>query len=122
MTALNDDLLRLIGSSFRSVWALELLLLLKRDPKSQSDRELVLTLRASDLVVNRALDELVAAGLVTLDEEGARYLPINEEVARQIDGLEKLYATRPDAVRRAIVLGTSSSAAAFADAFRLRKD
>lgn len=122
VTAPNDDLLRLVGSSFRSVWALELLLLLKNDPKPHLGQELVLTLRASDLVVNRALDELVAAGLVTLDEDGARYMPVSDEVARQIDGLERLYASRPDAVRRAIVLGTSSGAAAFADAFRLRKD
>lgn len=122
MTAPKDDLLRLVGSSFRSVWALELLLLLKRDPRPHSGGELVLALRASDLVVNRALDELVAAGLVALDEAGARYMPVSDEVARQIDAVEGLYATRPDAVRRAIVLGTSGGAAAFADAFRLRKD
>lgn len=122
MTAPKDDLLRLVGSSFRSVWALELLLLLKRDPRPHSSAELVLALRASDLVVNRALDELVAAGLVALDEAGARYMPVSDEVARQIDAVERLYATRPDAVRRAIVLGTAGGAAAFADAFRLRKD
>ena len=36
--------------------------------------------------------------------------------------VEKLYAARPDAVRRAIVSPSASAAAAFADAFRLRKD
>lgn len=122
MTAPNDDLLRLVGSSFRSVWALELLLLLKRDPRPHSREELVVALRASNLVVTRALDELVAAGLVTLDEEGVRYMPASGEAARQIDAVERLYSTRPDAVRRAIVLGTSSGATAFADAFKLRKD
>jgi hypothetical protein len=41
---------------------------------------------------------------------------------RAIDQVEKLYAARPDAVRRAIVSTASSGATAFADAFRLRKD
>ena len=122
VTSPSDDLLRLIGSSFRSVWALELLLLLKREPRTWTPEELVSALRASDLVVNKALDELVAGGLVSVDDEGARYRPVSDEVARQIGEIEKLYAARPDAVRRAIVSATSSGATAFADAFKLRKE
>ena len=122
MTGPTDDLLRLIGSSFRSVWALELLLLLKREPRSWTAAELVAALRASDLVVNKALDELVAGGLVSVDTGGARYMPVSEDVAGQIDEIEALYAARPDAVRREIVSAVSSGATAFADAFKLRKD
>lgn len=117
-----DDLLRFIGSSFRSVWALELLLVLKREPRLWSRAELVSTLRASDLVVSKALDGLVTAGLVSLEGEGASFMPVSREVAAQVDEVEKLYAARPDAVRRAIVAATASGATAFADAFRLRKD
>lgn len=122
MTGPTDDLLRLIGSSFRSVWALELLLLLKREPRSWTAAELVAALRASDLVVNKALDELVAGGLVSVDTGGARYMPVSEDVAGRIDEIEALYAARPDAVRREIVSAVSSGATAFADAFKLRKD
>lgn len=122
MTSPSDDLLRLIGSSFRSVWALELLLLLKRERRIWTPAELNSGLRASELVVNKALDELVAGGLVSVDEEGARYLPVSKDVGRQIDEVEKLYAARPDAVRREIVSAASSGATAFADAFRLRKE
>lgn len=122
VTGPADDLLRLIGSSFRSVWALELLLLLKRDPRPFPPAELISTLRASDLVVNKALDELVAAGLVSIEEGGALYMPVGEATAKRIDEVEKLYAARPDAVRREIVSATSSGATAFADAFRLRKE
>jgi len=122
VTSPSDDLLRLIGSSFRSVWALELLLLLKREPRTWTPLELISSLRASDLVVNKALDELVAGGLVSVDAEGARYTPVSDEVARQIGKIEKLYAARPDAVRREIVSAASSGATAFADAFRLRKE
>ena len=122
MTGPDNDLIRLIGASFRSVWALELLLLLKHEKRTWRPEELISALRASDLVVNKALDELIAAGLVSIDGEGARYMPVSEDVARQIDQVESLYSARPDAVRRAIVSTAASGATAFVDAFRLRKD
>ena len=118
----SDELLRFIGSSFTSVWALELLLVLKRERRVWSPAELVATLRASELVVSKALETLVAAGLASVDEKGAEYLPINDEVAVCVDQLEKLYAVRPDTIRRSIVSGRAGGATAFADAFRLRKD
>ena len=117
-----DDLLRFIGSSFRSVWALELLLILKRERRPWTHAELVETTRSSDLVVSKALDGLVSAGLAMDEGEGAMYMPVNEDVARCVDELEQLYASRPDAVRRAIVSSSASGVTAFADAFRLRKD
>jgi len=122
VTGPTDDLLRLIGSSFRSVWALELLLFLKREARPIPPAELISALRASDLVVNKALDALIAGGLVSLDDKGALYMPVNDQVAKRMDEVEKLYAARPDAVRRVIVSAASSGATAFADAFRLRKE
>lgn len=122
MTSQSDDLFRFIGSSFRSIWALELLFLLKRDPREWSRDELITTLRASELVVNKALDELIAAGLISIEGERPRYQPASPAMRRTIDAAEKLYAARPDAVRRAIVSAASSGATAFADAFKLRKD
>ena len=118
----SEDLLRFVGSSFRSVWALELLLVLKRERRVWSRDELVATMRASELVVNKAVDALVAAGLASVEGQGVTYMPINEGVAACVDQLEGLYAVRPDAVRRAIVSATSSGASAFADAFKLRRD
>jgi hypothetical protein len=122
VTSPSDDLLRFIGSSFRSVWALELLLLVKRDPRVWSKDQLISTLRASDLVVTKAIDELVAAGFLSIEGEGARYMPVSQEIAGYVKRAEKLYSARPDAVRRAIVSTSASSATAFAEAFRLRKD
>lgn len=104
------------------MWALEILLVLKGDPRLWSRDELVATMRASELVISKALDALVAAGLASVEAEGAVYMPINDEVAACIDQLEEVYAVRPDAVRRAIVSATTSGAAAFANAFKLRKD
>jgi hypothetical protein len=118
----SDDLLRFIASSFRSVWALELLFLLKRERRVWSREDLVATMRASDLVVSKALDGLVSAGLASVESEGAVYMPINEDVANCVEQVEKLYTVRPDAVRRVIVSASATGATAFADAFKLRKD
>jgi hypothetical protein len=72
-------------------------------------------------VVAKALDALVAAGLASVDSEGIRFQPVNADVERSVELTEELYRSRPDKVRRAIVSARTSSAAAFSDAFRLRK-
>ena len=115
-------MLRFVAASFPSVWALELLLALKREPRPWPRDELVKSLRASELVVSKALDALVAAGMVSIEQEGARYLPVNAAVSAQVDGAEALYRSRPNKVRRAIISASASSAIAFAEAFKLRRD
>lgn len=122
MSLPDEALLQFAASSFSSVWALELLLLLKRQPRPCPREELVANLRASELVVTKALDSLLAAGLVSIESGGIAYVPVNDEVAAKVDLIEKIYATRPDAVRRAIVAAARDGAAAFSDAFKLRKD
>lgn len=118
----HEDLTRFIESSFRSVWSLELLLLLKSERRHWAADELISTLRASDLVVSQAIESLVAAGVASSDEGGATYMPISQDVADLVEQTEGLYALKPDAVRRMIVTSSTSGIAAFADAFRLRKD
>jgi hypothetical protein len=122
VTSPERDILSFITSSFRSVWALELLLVLKREPRTWTRSELVTTMRSSELVVTKALDSLVAAGLASVEGEGARYMPVSDNVAECVERTEKLYAARPNAVRRAIVSASAGDLTAFADAFRLRKD
>lgn len=118
----SDETLRFIGSTFRSVWAMELLLVLKREQRPWSHEELVATMRASDLVVTRALLALEAAGLVSNEADQAQYTPATGEIGALVEAAAELYARRPDAVRRAIVAASCAEAAAFADAFKLRKD
>ena len=118
----DEDVLRFIAASFPSVWALELLLALKAEPRLWTSDELLSSLRASELVVSKALDALVAAGLASVQGDGARYRPVNVDVEAWVDRTEQLYRTRPNKVRRAIVSASTSSAAAFADAFKLRRD
>jgi hypothetical protein len=95
---------------------------LKSEARIWSRSELVSTMRSSELVVTKALDSLVAAGLASLEGEGARYMPVSDDVAQCVERTEKLYAARPNAVRRAIVSASMGDVTAFADAFRLWKD
>ena len=122
MSSSDDDVLRFIASSFPSVWALELLLALKADRRAWTSEQLVATLRASELVVSRALDALIAAGLASFEGEGAVYLPANREVEECMERVEQLYRGRANAVRRAIISASTSDASAFSNAFRLRRD
>lgn len=120
----EQEVASFIRGSFRSVWSLELLCLLRRPPRREWPHDdMVGTLRASDLVVRHSLDSLVAAGLVIVEHDGsARYQPVSPEVDGLVDGAERLYATRPDKVRRMIIGATATDLSAFADSFKLRKD
>ena len=61
---LSDDALTLLRSSIRSVWALELLLLLRRHPdRDWSNGDLVRELRGSDVMVQQG-NVQIAAGVV----------------------------------------------------------
>ena len=121
MSSSDEDVLRFIAASFPSVWALEVLLALKRDRRVWMREELVAALRASELVVSKAIDALVAAGLASIEGAGASYLPVNRDVEDCVEQVEQLYRTRPNMVRRAIVAASTSSAVAFADAFKIRR-
>ena len=119
----NPALAAFIRDHFRSVWALELLLFLKNNSSAawQNDA-LVQALRASDAIVTKSVDILVAGGLIILDDGGARYSPATNDLRQLIDETEALYASKPDAVRRLIVSSTGADLSAFADSFRLRRD
>ena len=118
----DDEVLRFIAARFPTVWALELLLLLRRSGGTCTRSELIDRLRASDLVISSALAALEAVRLVSLDEDGAVYTPANDSVEAMIERAEILYRRRPNSVCRAIVAVRTSSARAFADAFKLRQD
>ena len=120
----KEELASFIRATFRSVWSLELLLHLSDNKdRAWSRDELVTDLRASDLIVTQSLDSLVAAGLITIDEDGcARYSPASPDLERLAKATRDRYAKSPDAVRRLIISATTGGIAAFADAFRLRKE
>jgi len=122
--AATDPILSFIRGSFRSVWALELLLHLRRTrDRAWAADELVQRLRGSALIVSQSLDGLMRAGLVSIDEQGrARYQPVSAELDQLVDSAQELYSRKPDAVRRTILSAGHPGLANFADAFRLWRD
>jgi hypothetical protein len=117
---LPDDIQQFLKSSVRSVWTLDLLLLLRRGG-GWSTEALVRELRASPKVIAESLSELAATGLVGESDGTFHYRsasPLDELVAR----LVVAYHERPVAVTQAILAGTTAKIQTFADSFKLRKD
>jgi hypothetical protein len=118
----DDDTLAFIRASLKSVWALELLLLLKRHPdRSWHGKELVRELRASEMIVTEALNNLQAAGFVS-DEAGGTFRYRHEATALTAlaDAVDQLYRAKPMAAINAIMSAPDRNLRIFSDAFKLR--
>ena len=122
-TSSEQTLANFIRATCGSVWTLELLLILTRHPdRAWSETELVSALRASELIVTRALDELTVAGFVAAGpDRRVRYSPPSAKQAEMVMLVDRFYARAPDKVRRIIATARASALEAFADAFRIRK-
>ncbi|MGH6968882.1 MAG: hypothetical protein ACREEL_01370 [Stellaceae bacterium] len=120
----SQQLERFLRNSIRSVWDLELLLLLRKEPsRTWSTTELVRQLRASGLVVSDALLALQRDDLVVPEPaEHFRYRPATAELAKVVDELAEAYASQPASIMNVIWSTPRSNIEIFADAFRLRKD
>jgi len=120
----RHDVSGFIRSTFRSVWALEVMCLLRNDADREWQRsELVASMRASDLVIDQSLVSLIAGGLVvTTSDQAVRYQPANELLDALAGEAAAQYASSPDKVRRLIVSAAHGGLTAFADAFRMRGD
>ena len=124
LTGEQEEVAAFVRASFRSVWDLELLCFLRRAPdQNQPPATLVTGLRASELVVANSISALLAAGLIVEEpDHSVRYAPASPDLDRLSQGADVLYARSPGAIRRMIVTAANPGIAAFADAFRLRKD
>lgn len=122
--ATDRDIEDFIGDSFSSIWDLELLsALLERPGQAATTAELVVRMRASELVVAGGIEALVTAGLASLDDDGRLlFNPVNDDVAECARAARDFYKRFPGRTRRMIVARQSPGLNAFADAFRLRKD
>ena len=118
------DLAAFIRGHFPSVWTLELLLFLKNDSsEAWRNERIVQALRASEAIVTKSVNVLLAGGLILSDDEGrVQYAPASDSLRQLVDETQDLYARKPDAVRRLIVSSASAGVSAFADSFRLRRD
>ena len=118
----EQELLGFIRAAVRSVWALELLLAMRRSPDRRWTVDaLVQELRGSTMVVREALDGFVSAGLVVSDGDGFCYAPASAMLTEFADALEQTYRERPVWVVNAIA-SRKDKLQSFADAFRLKDD
>ena len=115
-----DDLANFVGRCIPSVWALEILFLLRRDAeRCWGDGEIVRELRASQAVVTQALGPLSAVGLVVQDDQGCwRYAPASVVMRELTDQLYEAYKARPVAVVN--IIARPSAIQSLADAFKFR--
>jgi hypothetical protein len=114
------DLVAFIRRSIPSVWALDVLMLVRRPPtRSWSAVELIGELRASDAIVQGALEGFQRDGLVAREEDGRfRFAPAVAALEDLTVALAQAYAQRPVSVINAIV-STDAKLQTLADAFRL---
>jgi hypothetical protein len=119
---IDERVLAFLRAHIRSVWALELLLLLARDrARAWHPHDLVREMRSSPVAVDEALRNLQSAGLAAVDADNrCRYSPASPDLDALANGIEKAYAARPTMVVRAIVTAPDDKLRIFADAFRLK--
>ena len=120
---IDQDLLTFIQSSIRSVWALEVLLLMRRErERVWSAHELALELRANERLVGEVLGDFETSGLVARQEAGYAYAPAAPVLGQLCDRLDAAYRERPVAVVKAIMAAPKDKLQIFADAFRFMND
>ena len=119
----DADLAAFVREHMRSVWAVELLMLLRRDPERCWPAEaLVAELRAS---MNLVVDNLAAferSGLAVRDDAGCwRYAPAAAALDDLAGRLERAYRERPVAIIN-LIAKPPDPIQGLADAFKWRGD
>jgi DNA-binding IclR family transcriptional regulator len=110
--------------SLRSLWAIELLLLLYRAPdRTWRPADLVRELRSSPRLVEEVLALLVDIGIVQRDSGDAyRYGATSTRLGELVGALDRMHRERPLSLAREIHSMPNEKLRAFSDAFRLKKD
>jgi len=119
---LEDDALAFAAAAIGSVWALEVLLFLKRGGhQCWRSAELIRELRSSETAIADALAKLRAAGLVDVPADGRwQYRPVSGQLGQVVAVLETLYQAKPASVIRALVAAPDSKLRLLSDAFRIK--
>ena len=118
----EEDVLNFAASSIASIWALELLLLMRQDRRAWSSGELMRQLRGSDVIIAQGLQRLRSAGLIGEESGSFLYKPSSPEIDALANELENLYRLKPVTVVSAIANAPQRKLQILSDAFRLKKD
>jgi DNA-binding IclR family transcriptional regulator len=121
--ASDIDLAAFVREHVRSVWALELLLLLKRTPeRCWPADELVRELRASKTLVDANLQSFERSGLAVREDTGCyRYAPAAPMLDELASDLQFAYQQRPVATIN-LISRPSDPLQSLADAFKFKGD
>ncbi len=119
-----DDLRAFVATELGSIWAIELLVLLRADPgRAWSTDELVRELRASAMVLGELLPRFKKLGLVETRDVGRwNWHPASPELEKLAEGIAKAYATTPLALIKAFAQQSRSQIHLLANAFKLKDD
>ena len=119
----DPDLAGFVREHVRSVWAVELLLVLRRDPeRCWPPADLVRELRASSTLVSDNLQRLEHSGLAVKDDADCwRYSPANPQLDDLAARLEAAYRERPVSVIN-LIAAPPDPVQGLADAFKFRGD
>lgn len=119
---LDAQLIDFIRSSIRSVWTLELLILLRRhSPAAMRLEQAARELRGTEALVAKCVPQLEAAGLIALEGETIKFAPASPALQELSALLEMEYRQRPVAVVDAIVSGQNDRLRTLSDAFRFKE-
>jgi hypothetical protein len=122
-SAIPADVLEFMRRSVQSVWALELLLMMRDNAdRAYTVEDLIKDLRASQSVIASTLPQFVADGLVVEVEPDRFIYRPSAALAGKVDRLAVCFGESPVAVVREIALGSYPKLQSFADAFRFRKE
>jgi hypothetical protein len=118
----EEDVLAFIQAKLRSVWAVELLSLLKNHPEKEWPPEaLVRELRSSEVVVSEALGNLRRERFIAEAGGGTvRYAPATDELNQMGHAVVKLFAAKPVSVVKAVLDAPNEKLRIFSEAFKLK--
>ena len=117
----EPQITQFIRAYIPSVWALELLLLLRADPaKAWSPAELLKELRASTSLVDENLAHFEHHGLALKDAAGWRFAPASQHLEALAAELAALYRERP--MFTIGLIARPDPLQALANAFRIKRD
>jgi hypothetical protein len=120
---ISEDLARLIKRHIHSVLQLEVLLLLRADPKDWTPVEVAQELRITEESAELRLRDLQLRQLLAQGSQpdSYRYEPGSPELTSTVDELAQCYADAKHAIIGLIFSEPGDSARTLADAFRIRK-
>lgn len=120
---LSDDALIFLQHSIKTVWTLEILLILRRDPgRAWNSDELIRESRSSTLILQEVLANLQQAGVIDTDGgHRIRYRSATPALERLVTEIASAQARRPAAITKALLSVSSDKIQNFAGAFRVGK-